>query len=57
MAANKDVFYRGTWLKPNSQAYELYQEWKSGKTNETKLKNHVKELEEKYRAMHYDVTK
>lgn len=50
---NKDVFYRGTWLKPNSQAYELYQDWKSGKTDEKKLLAHVKELERKYKAMHH----
>lgn len=50
------VFYREMWLMPNSVAKELYDIYR--KTNDSKdrkkLDDHCKEVDKKYKEMHYD---
>lgn len=54
---NKAIYYRDSWLMPNSDAYKMYQEWKSSndpkksKDLKEKLDKHMKMIETTYLAL------
>ena len=47
------VFYRDSWLMPNSKAKELYDLWKKSGDNKDrkKLDDHCKEVDKVYKQM------
>lgn len=46
------IWYKDSWLMPNSKAYELYKEWQKTKATEDKKKldSHCKEVDKTYKA-------
>lgn len=48
------IWYKDSWLMPNSTALELYKEWKkdnADKVKRKKFEDHIKQVDKNYKQM------